>query len=122
MPIQLQALSEEQLAQVFGRRPRGAEDVEDYIQILEAQKMAIGKGFALKTVKVKPEDGEEYTILDGSVDEEDPMGITVRAAKRRFNLAGRELGFKIIWREPEGWLSGKAVELPPDENGEASAK
>jgi len=122
MPIQLQNLSEEQLAQIFGRRPRGQEDVEDYIQILEAQKMAIGKGFALKTVKVKPEEGDEYTILDGSVDEEDPMGITVRAAKRRFNLAGKELGFKIIWREPDGWLSGKAVELPPDEeNGETAS-
>lgn len=115
MPIQIQALSDEQVLQVFGRRARGAEDVEDYIEILEAQKIAIGKGFALKTAIVKPEDGEPYVILDGSIDEEDPAGVTIRAAKRRFNLAAKELGYKLVWREPEGWLSGKAVELPTEE-------
>jgi hypothetical protein len=115
MPIQIQALSDEQVLQVFGRRARGAEDVEDYIDILENQKIAIGKGFALKTAIVKPEDGEPYVILDGSIDEEDPAGVTIRAAKRRFNLAAKELGYKLVWREPEGWLSGKAVELPTEE-------
>jgi hypothetical protein len=123
MPIQIQPLSPEQIATVFGRRARGAEDVEDYINILEAQKIEIGKGFALKTVMVKTEEGEAYAILDGSIDEEDPAGITIRAAKRRFNLAARELGYKLIWREPDGWLSGKAVDLPPEEetNGEVPA-
>jgi hypothetical protein len=115
MPIQIQALSDEQVLQVFGRRARGAEDVEDYIDILEAQKIVIGKGFALKTATVKPEEGEPYVILDGSIDEEDPTGVTIRAAKRRFNLAAKELGYKLVWREPEGWLSGKAVELPTEE-------
>jgi hypothetical protein len=115
MPIQIQALSDEQVLQVFGRRARGAEDVEDYIDILENQKIAIGKGFALKTATVKPEEGEPYVILDGSIDEEDPAGVTIRAAKRRFNLAAKELGYKLVWREPEGWLSGKAVELPTEE-------
>jgi hypothetical protein len=64
---------------------------------------------------VKPEEGEPYVILDGSIDEEDPAGVTIRAAKRRFNLAAKELGYKLVWREPEGWLSGKAVELPTEE-------
>jgi hypothetical protein len=120
MPIQIQALSDEQVLQVFGRRARGAEDVEDYIDILEAQKIVIGKGFALKTATVKPEEGEPYVILDGSIDEEDPAGVTIRAAKRRFNLAAKELRYKLVWREPEGWLSAKAVELPTEEeeNGE----
>jgi len=122
MPIQIQPMTPEQVATVFGRRARGAEDVEDYISILEAQKIEIGKGFALKTATVQPEEGDAYVILDGSIDEDDPSGITIRAAKRRFNLAAKELGYKLIWREPDGWLSGKAVELPPEdeENGQAS--
>jgi len=121
MPIQIQPLTEEQVTQVFGRRPRGAEDVEDYINILEAQKIDIGKGFALKTSIVKPEEGDPYVILEGSIDEDDPAGVTIRAAKRRFQLAAKALGYKLIWREPDGWLSGKAVELPPEEeeNGQA---
>ena len=110
MPITVQAIADDQLTSIFGRRPRGAEDVEDYIGVLEQQKMAIGKGFALKTAIVKPEDGEPYVILDGSIDEDDPAGVTIRAAKRRFNMAAKELGFKLVWREPEGWLAAKAVE------------
>jgi hypothetical protein len=123
MPITIQTLPDDQLAAVFGRRPRGAEDVEDYIDVLEHQKMAIGKGFALKTIVVKAEDGEPYVILDGSIDEADPAGVTTRAAKRRFNLAAKALGYKLIWREPEGWLAAKAVELDADieENGQAPA-
>ena len=122
MPIQIQPLTEEQVTQVFGRRPRGAEDVEDYIDILENQKIVIGKGFALKTAIVKPEEGEPYVILDGSIDEDDPAGVTIRAAKRRFQLAAKALGYKLVWREPDGWLSGKAVDLPTEEeeNGQAS--
>jgi hypothetical protein len=121
MPINIQPLTEEQIAQVFGRRARGAEDVEDYISILEAQKIVIGKGFALKTVVVKDEAGEQFTILDGSIDDDDPAGVTIRAAKRRFNLAAKELGYKLIWREPEGWLSGKAVDLPVEEEENGTA-
>src|SRR5215471_13918978 len=104
MPISLQPLSDEQVASIFGRRARGAEDVEDYIEILEAQKIAIGKGFAMKTqvIKLKAEDGseEDSVILEGSIDDEDKAGVTVRAAKRRFNLAAKELGYKLVWREP----------------------
>ncbi|HEY7419275.1 MAG TPA: hypothetical protein VH593_29095 [Ktedonobacteraceae bacterium] len=121
MPIQLQNLTDDQVNQIFGRRPRGAEDVEDYIAILEAQKIVIGKGFALKTAIVKPEEGEPYVILDGSVDEDDPAGVTIRAAKRRFQLAAKALKYKLIWREPDGWLSAKAVELPPEEEENGSA-
>jgi len=124
MPVEIQGFSPEQLSQFFGRRARGAEDVEDYIKILEAQKMAIGKGFGLKTslVKAEGEDEEPYTILTGSIDDDDPAGVTIRAAKRRFNLAAKELGYKLIWREPDGWLIGKAVDLAREDadDGQAS--
>ena len=111
MPISIQMLSEQDLTTVFGRRPRGAENVDDYIDLLESQSVAVGKGFSLKTVVVTPDEGDSYTILDGSVDDDDPAGITVRAAKRRFNLAAKELGYSLAWRESTGWLSAKAVEL-----------
>jgi len=122
MPVEVQAFTDEQLSTFFAKRPRGSEDVEDYIKILEAQKMAIGKGFGLKTGLAKPEEGEPYIILAGSIDDDDPAGVTIRAAKRRFNLAARVLGYKLIWREPDGWLIGKAVELPleEEEDGKAS--
>ena len=110
MPIQIQMLSTEDLTEVFKRRPRGAENVDDYIDLLEEQQMAVGKGFSLKTQLVTPDEGDSYTILAGSVDDDDPAGVTVRAAKRRFNLAARELGFALAWRETEGWLVAKAVE------------
>src|SRR5215831_3924437 len=111
MPIQIQMLAEADLPTIFGRRARSAENVDDYIDLLEGQKMGLGKGFALKTTVVTPDEGDSYTILDGSVDEDDPAGITVRAAKRRFNMAAKELGFALVWRETTGWLSAKGVEL-----------
>ena len=122
MPIQFQPLSDEDLATVFGRRPRGAENVDDYTELLEAQHVAIGKGFSLKTQVVTPDEGDSYTILEGSVDDDDPAGVTVRAAKRRFNMAAKELGYSLTWREGNGWLSAKAVELEVDspEDGKAN--
>jgi len=122
VPIQVQPLTEEELATVFARRPRGAENVEDYVDLLESQGITLGKGFSLKTQLVTPDEGDSYTILAGSVDEEDPAGVTVRAAKRRFNLAAKELGYELAWRESEGWLVAKAVE--PEvvvEDGQAPA-
>ena len=109
MPIEFKALSETEAQNIFGRKARGEEDVEDYVDILQGQKIAVGKSFSLKTQLVVPDEGDSYTILHGSVDEDDPSGVTVRAAKRRFNLAAKQLGYKLNWRENEGWLSGRAV-------------
>lgn len=111
MPIQFQPVSAEDLVSIFGRRPRGAENVDDYIELLEEQKVVIGNGFSLKTQIVTPDEGDSYTILEGSVDSDDPAGVTVRAAKRRFNQAAKTLGFDLNWREASGWLIAKAVEL-----------
>lgn len=109
MPIEIHLNSDEELAAIFARRARSAENVEDYIDLLESQKIEIGRGFSLKTQLVTPDEGDSYTILAGSVDEDDPAGVTVRAAKRRFNLAAKDLGFDLAWRETEGWLTAKAV-------------
>jgi len=120
MPIQFQTLTTEELSTVFARRPRGAEDVEDYINLLESQSVRLGTGFSLKTQIVTPDEGDSYTILEGSVDEDDPAGVTVRAAKRRFNMAAKELGYSLAWREQNGWLIAKAVELEVEaEDGKA---
>jgi len=116
MPIEIRTMTEDQLTQIFGRRPRGAENVDDYIDILEAQSLVIGKGFSLKTEVVQFDDGESATILAGSIDEVDKSGVTVRAAKRRFNMAAKELGkYDLDWRQADGWLIVKAVEPKPDE-------
>jgi len=109
VPIEIHLNSDEELAAIFARRARSAENVEDYIDLLESQKIEIGRGFSLKTQLVTPDEGDSYTILAGSVDEDDPAGVTVRAAKRRFNLAAKDLGFDLAWRETEGWLTAKAV-------------
>jgi hypothetical protein len=116
MPIQIRAMNPEELQAIFSRRARGAENVDDYVDALEANKVGIGTGLSLKTQIVTPDEGDSYTILEGSVDEEDPAGVTVRAAKRRFNLAARELGYALDWREIEGWiiLRGKAEEPVTD--------
>lgn len=115
MPIQLQKISPEDLAAVFARRPRGSENVEDYIEMLNASKMQIGSGLSLKTQIVTPDEGDSYTILAESADEDDPAGVTVRAAKRRFNMAAKELGFGLDWREVNGYLVMRATELKPEE-------
>lgn len=121
MPIQFQPLEAEDLTSVFARKPRGAEDVNDYIELLESQKIVLGKGFSLKTQIVTPDEGDSYTILEGSVDDDDPAGVTVRAAKRRFNLAAKELGYSLAWREQNGWLIAKAIELEAETtDGQAS--
>lgn len=109
MPIEFKALSETEAKDIFGRKARGEEDVDDYVEILQGQKISVGRAFKLKTQLVSPDEGDSYTILAGSVDDDDPSGVTVRAAKRRFNLAAKQLGYKLNWRESEGWLSGRAV-------------
>ena len=114
MPIQIRAMTTEELSSIFGRRPRGAENVEDYIDVLKSSKVGIGTGLSLKTTIVTPDEGDSYTILEGSVDEDDPAGVTVRAAKRRFNMAAKELGYSLDWREVNGWLILKGVELRTD--------
>jgi hypothetical protein len=122
MPIQFQPMAAEEVAAIFGRRPRGPENVEDYIELLEQQKVVIGSGFSLKTQVVTPEEGDSYTILEGSVDETDPAGVTVRAAKRRFNMAAKDLGFELNWRETTGWLVAKAVEITVDNNSDGKTE
>jgi hypothetical protein len=108
-------MTTDELNTIFGRRPRGAENVDDYIELLEQQSVAIGSGFSLKTEVVTPDEGDSYTILEGSVDNDDPAGVTVRAAKRRFNMAAKELGYELNWRETSGWLIAKAVEPTVEE-------
>lgn len=114
--IQIRTLSNDELSSVFGRRARSAENVEDYIDALKANKIGIGTGFALKTQIVTPDEGDSYTILEGSVDDDDPAGVTVRAAKRRFNMAAKELGFGLDWRETEGWLVLRGTKLPEEDS------
>lgn len=115
MPIQLQKISDAEMAQIFARRARTESVMEDYLDALRENNITVGSGLSLKTVNVKSEDGEVYTILDGSIDEDEPAGVTIRAAKRRFNLAARELGFSLDWREVEGWLVMRGVELKAEE-------
>lgn len=122
MPIQVKPLTNEELAGFFARRPRSAEDVEDYIEVLRSQNVNIGSGLSLKTQNVKSEDGEVFTILDGSIDEDDPSGVTVRAAKRRFNMAARELGFGLDWRDVEGWIILRGVPLKAEEPTDGKGK
>lgn len=121
MPIEIKPMTEADLTSIFARRARGAENVDDYIEILEASKVTIGTGLTVKTQVVTPDEGDSYTILAGSVDSDDPAGVTTRAAKRRFNLAAKELGFSLDWREVEGWLIMKGVELKaePETDGKA---
>lgn len=119
MPIQIKIPTSEELTAIFSRRARGAENVEDYIEALRANKVAIGTGLSLKTQIVTPDEGDSYTILEGSVDEDDPAGVTVRAAKRRFNLAAKELGFDLDWREIDGWLILRGKELTETSDGKA---
>ena len=114
MPIQVQPISTEQLAELFARRPRGPENVGDYVDVLKSAKIEVGQGLTLKTQIVTPDEGDSYTILAGSVDNDDPAGVSVRAAKRRFGIAARQLGYSLDWRELDGWLVLKAVELKPD--------
>lgn len=119
MPIEIKHMSDAELAPLFARRPRGQENVDDYIEILETSKVGIGSGLTVKTQIFAPTEGDSYTILAGSVDDDDPKGVTIRAAKRRFNAAARELGFSLDWREVEGWLVMKGIELQDETDGKA---
>jgi hypothetical protein len=116
MPITIQKISAEDLTTIFGRQARSAENVADYVNLLRGSQMAVGSGLVLQTqlVKIEGEDNP-FTILAGSIDEEDPEGVTIRAAKRRFNMAAKQLGFSLDWRERENMLIMKAVELRVDE-------
>jgi hypothetical protein len=114
MPIQIRPLTAQELAAAFSRRARGSENVDDYMEVLQTNKVTVGTGLSMKTQIVTPDEGDSYTILEGSVDEEDPAGVTVRAAKRRFNMAARELGFDLDWREIDGWLILRGKVLTPD--------
>lgn len=121
MPITIQKMSAEELTPLFGRRARSAEDVGDYVDILRDSKLEIGSGLSLKTQIVTPDEGDSYTILADSVDESDPAGVTVRTAKRRFNLAAKEMGFGLDWREVNGWIIMKAVESKPETSQDGAA-
>lgn len=122
---------------LFERKPRSADNVEEYVQTLrDLGVIKVGETFnlPLETIsvtdtrptkdasgnEVKDAQGntvtEEYQydqeILAGTLSDdpeaEDANGITVRMAKRRFNAAAKVLGFSLQWREPKGWLIGRA--------------
>lgn len=114
-------MAENELAPFFARKQRGPENVDDYIEILQSQKVVLGKGLSIKTQIVMDKEGKAETILADSVDESDPEGITIRTAKRRFGLAAKSLGYDFDWRSSaDGWLIMKAIPLKPDnENGQA---
>lgn len=125
MPIQIHVPSEAELNAAFARKPRGDENVDDYIDVLQANKIGVGKGLTMKTVMVtlKAEDTGEistYKILEGSVDDDDPKGITPRTAKRRFGMAARSLGFDVDWRDGDDWIMLRGKTLAPD-NGDGKA-
>lgn len=108
MPIVFKQVSEEEAKEIFARKERASDNVDDYVELLKAQRIDIGKSFKLQT-----EGNEPTSLLAGSKDEDDPDGVTVRAAKRRFNGAAKMLNFELRWRHSDNWLVAKVVASTP---------
>lgn len=117
MELKIEKLSQVEADETF-KRTRSADNVEDYVKMLQALGVtSVGDTFklGLTTVTIQPDESDddqtpfEVEVLDGSVDDAEPEGISVRAAKRRFNAAAKVLGFSLSWKEPAGWLIARAV-------------
>lgn len=117
MPFKIEKMSQVEADETF-KRTRSADNVEEYVTMLrDLNVTSVGDTFklALETVTVQPDESDEnqtpfeVEILSGSLDEAEPEGISVRAAKRRFNAAAKVLGFSLSWKEPAGWLIARAV-------------
>jgi hypothetical protein len=112
------------------KRTRSADNVEEYVEMLRAENFTtVGATFkmALETVVITPPTGSddmtpyEADILAGTQDPDDePDGITVRAAKRRFNAAAKVLGLSIKWKESKGWLVARATSGAVETSTEAA--
>ena len=117
MPLNLQVMSDDEANEAF-KRTRSADEVSEWVEMLRTSGISIGKTFKFQTetfeVETPTEDGtgsvtSPVEFLVDSVSEDDPDGVTVRTAKRRFNAAAKILGFSLTWKQPKGWLIAKAV-------------
>jgi hypothetical protein len=131
-------LKPQKMAQVeadttFARQKRSAEDVSEYVSVLTEMGMAIGLTIQFPTISAPiygPEGSDkEDVVVDheillalGEGESEDDQ-VSVRAAKRRYNLAAKELGFdEFAWREKKGWLFGRVTRTLAQKKAEAEAQ
>lgn len=106
---------------IYARQKRSAEDVTEYAEILTDLGIDIGLTLRFPTEILVDEivSKEDPNVVVGSEptnylkldpDETEDDRISVRAAKRRYNLAAKSLGFdELAWREPKGWLIGRVT-------------
>ncbi|HEY7419304.1 MAG TPA: hypothetical protein VH593_29240 [Ktedonobacteraceae bacterium] len=130
-----QKMAQAEADAIYARQKRSAEDVTEYAEVLTELGIDIGLTLRFPTETlideiVSKEDpnvvvGSEptnYLRLDAGETEDDR--ISVRAAKRRYNLAAKSLGFdELAWREPKGWLIGRVTRtLAQKQAAEEAAK
>jgi len=123
---------------IYKRQKRSAEDVAEYAEILSDMGIDIGLTLRFATeilvdeIYGKKGTPEEDTVvatdnvayLRLASDETEEDRVSVRATKRRYNLAAKSLGFdELSWREPQGWLIGRVVQTTAQKLAkEAAAK
>jgi len=121
---------------VYARQQRSAEDVAEYAEILTDMGMEIGLTLRFPTEILKDDvlgkkgTPEQDTVV-GQVDvaylrlgkgETEDDRLSVRAVKRRYNLAAKSLNFdELSWREPQGWLIGRVVRTLAERKAEDAA-
>jgi hypothetical protein len=117
IPISLTVMSDDESDAAF-KRTRSADEVGEWVEMLRSQSIVVGKSFKFATetldVETPTEDGKgtvttPVEFLVDSTSDDDPDGVTVRTAKRRFNAAAKILGFNLSWKQPKGWLIAKAT-------------